>query len=62
MKRSSSNIKQNLIFPEMELSSLIFSLYFRKELFVLEKKKKTALKKFLISREIELSSPKLKKL
>ena len=61
MKRSSSNIKQNLIFPEMELSSLIFSLYFRKELFVLEKKK-TALKKFLISREMELSSPKLKKL
>ena len=48
----------------MELSSLIFSLYFRKELFVLEKKKtkKTALKKFLISREMELSSPKLKKL
>ena len=46
----------------MELSCLIFFLYFRKELSEIEKRKKPALKKFLIFQEMEISSLKLKKL
>ena len=41
MELSSSKIKKCLIFPEMELSSLIFFLYFRQKLSELEKLKKT---------------------
>ena len=48
----------------MELSGpkLKNFLYFRREVFDLEKLKKPTLKKFLIFQEMELSSPKLKKL
>ena len=53
------------MFQEMELSSLVFFLYFRKELSERAKrkqnKKKTLRKKLQIFREIELSSPYLKK-
>ena len=58
MELSNPKIKKFLIFPEMELSSLIFFFYFRKELSDLEKWKKPTLKKFLIFWEMELSSPK----
>ena len=60
MELSSSNIKKILILPEMDLSSLIFVLYFRRELSEIEKKKKkkkkNTLKKFLIFWEMELCS------
>ena len=46
MKLPSSNIKKFLIFPEMELPSLISFLYFRKELSKLEKIKIITLKFF----------------
>ena len=48
----------------MELSCLIFFLYFKRELSEPKKlkKKKNTLKKFLICREMELSILKLKKL
>ena len=46
----------------MELSSLIFLLYFRKQLSELKKCKKPTFKRFLIFQVMELSSPKLKKL
>ena len=53
------------MFQEMELSSLVFFLYFRKELSERAKrkqnKKKTLRKKLQIFQEIELSSPYLKK-
>ena len=39
MELSSSKIKKFPIIPEMELSSLIFSLYFRKEISELQKLK-----------------------
>ena len=40
MELSNSKIKKNSYIPEMELSSLIFFLYFGKELSELEKQKK----------------------
>ena len=46
----------------MELSSFILFLDFRKGLSELERQKEPTLKKFLIFREMELSSSKLKKL
>ena len=46
MKLPSSNITKFLIFPEMELPSLISFLYFRKELSKLEKIKIITLKFF----------------
>ena len=64
MELSSSKIKKFLIFPEMELSSLVLFSYFRKEISELEKLKKTCCEKnsyilskkvFLIFRETELS-------
>ena len=61
MNLSSSKIKKCLIFPEMELSSLIFLLISASN-FLSPKNKKNTLKKLLIFREMELSSPKLKKL
>ena len=45
---SGSKIKKFLILLEMELSDLIFLLYFKKELLSSKNKKKLALKKFLI--------------
>ena len=45
MEVSSSKIKKCLIFPEMELSRLIFFLCFRKELSELKKLEKTLLLK-----------------
>ena len=46
IKLSSSKSKKTLICPEIELSSLIFSLYFRKELSKLAKLKKPTMKKW----------------
>ena len=54
MEVYSSKIKKFLIFPEIELSSLIIFLYFRKELSELEKQKKVALEKSLIFREMKI--------
>ena len=48
MELSGSKIKKFLILLEMELSDLIFLLYFKKELLSSKNKKKLALKKFLI--------------
>ena len=45
----------------MDVSSLIFLSYFRRELPSLINEKKNTLKKFLIFRETEPCSPKLKK-
>ena len=57
MELSSSKIKENLIFLEMELSSLIFFSYFRMELSELENFKK---KNSEIISYMELSSPNIK--
>ena len=54
-----SKIKKSHIFQQTELSSPIFFVYFRKELSKLEK---PALKKFLMFREMELSSSKINNL
>ena len=59
MELSSSKIKENLIFLEMELSSLIFFLYFRMELSELENFKKKKKNSEIIS-YMELSSPNIK--
>ena len=47
-----------LVFQEINLSGLIFFLYFRRELFELKKWKRSTLKNFLIFQEMELSPPK----
>ena len=60
MELSSSKIKENLIFLEMELSSLIFFLYFRMELSELENFKKKKKKNYEIIYYMELSSPNIK--
>ena len=55
MKLSSSMIKSVPTFSEMELSSLVFLLSFKRELSKLEKKKKNPpRKKFRIFREMKL--------
>ena len=63
MKLSSFKTKNRLIFPEMELSSLTFFLYFRRELSELKnqkkkkkKKKNPALKKFFTFRKWNLKN------
>ena len=61
MELSSSKIKENLIFLEMELSSLIFFLYFGMELSELENFKKKKKKNSEIISYMELSSPNIKK-
>ena len=61
MELSSSKIKENLIFLEMELSSLIFFLYFGMELSELENFKKKIKKNSEIISYMELSSPNIKK-
>ena len=54
MELSSSKIKIFIIFPEMELSSIIFFLYFKTKFSELEKKKKNTLEKCLLFQEMRL--------
>ena len=61
IKLPSSDIKKFLIFPEMELPSLISFLYFRKELSKLEKIKIITLKFFLYFGKWNLLPPRLKR-
>ena len=61
MELSSCKIKKFIIFPETEIFSLMFFLYFRRKLPKFKKKSPTP-KKFLIFQEMEFYSPKLKKL
>ena len=56
MKLSSSKIKKVFTFPKMRLFSLVFFLYFRKELSKFEKLKRLTLKKIIL-----FLAPKLKK-
>ena len=61
MELSSSNIKKFIIFPEIELSSLIFFLYFREKFSKFKKLKKQTLKKnFLYFGKWNFLAPSLK--